>query len=171
MNELPPLWRPFLSKIAETMNEVKRVRWDRCIDGGELLRLYGWFDRPDDHADFVILDVEWRHRADPTTEPLAFFFSTSSADPELSAELAKAIGIEVDDHAPCQRIEEVFGGLVTNAVKLDGDRQPSRTAELERALRNIVSHTGLGEARDGTIGEIREEVDRVLPPPSGSWSP
>lgn len=43
-----------------------------------------------------------------------------------------------------------------------------RVEELEQALRDVRFHTGLGEAKDGTIAEIRETVDRALPaPPEG----
>jgi hypothetical protein len=48
-----------------------------------------------------------------------------------------------------------------------------RIAELERALRDVRFHTGRGEARDGTILEIRETVDRTLgdsPAPGGDGS-
>jgi hypothetical protein len=100
--------------IAEVLNEVKRARWDRCIDLIGVLRLYGWVEREDDHADFVVLDVQ-RYSDSPD---LDYTFGTSSPDPALSAEVAAAIGIDVGDHVPCQRIEEVFGGMVTRAIKL-----------------------------------------------------
>jgi hypothetical protein len=97
------------------MNAVHQVRWDRCIDaGGGILRLYGWVDRVDDHADFVILD------ALHSIYGLSFLFATSSPDPSISAEMAVAIGISFDDHVSCQRIEQVFGGAVVNAIKLGG---------------------------------------------------
>lgn len=117
MNELSALWRPHLAAVAAVMNNVLRVRWDRAIEGVEVLHLYGWVDRPDGRADFVMLGVEWRHRAGDG-QPFELFTMTSSADPALNDELAKAIGVEPDDHADCQRIEEVFGGMVTNAIKL-----------------------------------------------------
>lgn len=41
-------------------------------------------------------------------------------------------------------------------------RGEGRIAELEQALRDVRFHTGLGEARDGTIAEIRTTVDRAL---------
>lgn len=115
MNELPSLWRPHLQAIAEVMGKVLRVRWDRMIDGGHVLRFYGWVDRPDGRADFVLLDVEWRAGI---VGQLDFSTSTSSADPALNAELAHALGLDPDDHEPCKRIEEVFGGLVPNAIRL-----------------------------------------------------
>lgn len=118
MDQLPPRWRPLLSKIAILMNAVPQVRWDRCVAGEHELRLYGWMDRPDDHADFVVLDVWPGGEGQPATQCA---FLTSSPDPTLTEVIAKAIGIPTDDHSPCKRIEEVFGGMVTNAIELAPD--------------------------------------------------
>lgn len=122
MNELTEPWRQHMQAIAKVLNAVKQVNWDRCIDsGGGVLRLYGWVERDDEHHDFVLLDVQ-RYSDVPTID---YTFATSCPDPELGAEMAKAIGIAMADHTPCLRVEEVFGGLVDNAIKLNTESEPN----------------------------------------------
>lgn len=130
MNELSAHWRPHLAGLAQVMNKAKCVRWDRCIDGPDILRIYGWIDRPDGRADFVIIEAHRRtdvHR-DEVVAPDCYLLS-SNADPDINAELAKAIDLDLGNFTPCQRIEEVFGGMVTNAIKLE-----PKTCDCEAAI-------------------------------------
>lgn len=147
MNQLPEPWRPHMQKIAEVMSKVLCVRWDRCIPGNAVLRLYGWVDRPDQHSDFVLLDVE-RYSEGPW---LDFSFATSSSVAEVNAELAAALGIPLEDHVPCQRVEEVFGGLVANAIKLDAPCDCQARINADRGDDWLTS----GERQDGELVECR----------------
>ena len=126
MNDLPAQWRPFIEPLAKVMNLVPQVRWDRCIPLDDLIRIYGWVERPDGRADFVIFE-SWLVEGRPE---LNFF--TSSPDPELATTIATALGIAINDHVDCQRIEEVFGGMVTNAIKLDDPCDCEAAIEAEK---------------------------------------
>ena len=93
---------------------MPRVRWDRYVPGEFHLSIYGWLDRPDDHADFVLIDVYPATRDQPR---LQVYFTTSSADEAFGREAAEAIGVPFDSHTDCVRVEHSLPD-VTNAIKL-----------------------------------------------------
>lgn len=83
-----------------------------------------------------------------------------------SGELATVLGYVVShDDGELEvmvREEEGFDRDDLLAALGEADTDPDRTAELEKALRDVRFHTGRGETTDGTILEIRETVDRAL---------
>lgn len=114
-----PVWYPWRGAIAEKLLAVDYVRWDRFVSFSNVLRIYGWVDREDEHADFVVLDLYLYPgpRVDPSV-------MTSSA--ERSEELTAAIlgkSEEIGDHAGCERVEDHFGTLADlNVVRLEDER-------------------------------------------------
>lgn len=116
MNELPVQWRRYIRPLAEVMNAIERVRWDRCIPDKNCLAIYGWVERPDRHADFAVLEAYMPERP---VEPAKLYWITSSPDMDLEREVAAALGLAINDGIVCQRIEEVFGGTVPNAIRLE----------------------------------------------------
>lgn len=109
----PPVWNPWWAAIADRLMAVDYVRWDRFIwDGRNVFSVYGWIDREDDHADFVLVDIyllPGKTSANVTT---------SSA--EHSRDLVRRISkIESEEHYDCQRVEDHFGTLADlNCVRL-----------------------------------------------------
>ncbi len=119
--------------ISDTLEAADIVKWDRFVGpmeraGEEVIDVYGWIDRDDDHEDFVwvrfYLDSVWSE------------YTTSS--PEYTDYLAKTMhGADEEDldenHRSCRRVEEAFD--VENAIELgeqatlvtDGGTQNSPT--------------------------------------------
>jgi hypothetical protein len=123
------------AEIAELLNGHPEVRWDRCFEYLGTITVFGWVDRKcpdcdgradvphdptqpcptcdgeglDRRADFVAFDIVPAENGDH-----GIAYTTSSA--ELSEEIGRRLGIPT--HVPCQRVEEVFGALVPNAVRL-----------------------------------------------------
>lgn len=99
--------------IAAKMNLLPFVRWDRYIEsyarvGEHRVDVYGWIDRPDSHADFVVLTFgEW-------TEQIGWITSSSQYDLMIRA----ALDPPGAESYACQRVEDRFG--VANAVRLAG---------------------------------------------------
>jgi predicted house-cleaning noncanonical NTP pyrophosphatase (MazG superfamily) len=54
------------------------------------------------------------------------------------------------------------GTVMVTVEPGETDAPSARERELEKALRDVRFHTGIGESKDGTINEIRETVDRAL---------
>jgi hypothetical protein len=105
-------------QIADLMNLFPEVRWDRVSGVRERFFVYGWLDREDGRADFANLILEL-HDDDSLTHQ----FQTSSAErsEEFCRRLELYCGAEPDspsDHAPCQRVEDLFGDLVPGAIAL-----------------------------------------------------
>jgi hypothetical protein len=102
--------------IAHQMQRYPEVRWDRFIEmDGEWEgqgSAFGWLDREDGRADFVAL--HWEPYAGDGE--LGFSISTSSA--ERSLEFAQRLHGEQAVHFDCQRVEDRFGDLVTNVIRL-----------------------------------------------------
>lgn len=102
--------------IAEWLNRLPFVRWDRCLRvpvGGdsqyEMLTVYGWIDRDDGRADFVVMEF-------PSYDETPGF-TTSSA--KHSAAINQLLYKDADPNAPhyeCDRVDDVFGALVPNRV-------------------------------------------------------
>lgn len=94
-------------EIPSVLNRLPFVRWDRLVDDGDSVVVYGWIGRDDGRSDFVVATF----RADSGE------IFTSSA--ERSAEIARLVTGSDDGHVECQRVEDVFGDLVDNAIRLE----------------------------------------------------
>lgn len=106
-------WTP--EKIAEVLNRLPMVQWDRGIRApvegtheDTALVVYGWIERDDDHLDFVeVTFVTWSEQVGHTTS---------------SARYSRAISILLDGadapHFPCVRIADIpdLAGLVDRVV-------------------------------------------------------
>lgn len=101
-------------ELAAIMNRLPFVRWDRFVeertgvDGvGEA---YGWIDRADRRADFVL--IRWEY----DLGGLGVGFTTSSA--ARTAEIRELLyaGEGALSHNECQRVDEHFGDLVANVA-------------------------------------------------------
>lgn len=101
-----------LAALADRMNRIAQVRWDRCVMRSASGVSYGWIDRDDGRSDFVLLDFSWGETsglAGETVPWLSVGYSTSSA--EFSEAIGTALGLG-GDHKDCERIEGVFGESV-----------------------------------------------------------
>jgi len=85
----------------EILEDLEMVTWDRFVVGadparGQVIRVYGWIDRPDSHEDFVLV------RFYPETDNHRRGFTTSSAtySPQIAERL---FGEHVENE--CQRVE------------------------------------------------------------------
>lgn len=101
--------------IADILNVLPEVRWDRVAGTPERFLVFGWVDREKDlRSDFVALTVE------PGLGELSYYLTTSSA--ERSTEFMQRIddhhGVSAEEreHFPCQRVENIFGDLVPGAI-------------------------------------------------------
>jgi len=93
-------------RIAQTLNLLPLVRWDRHLENHEGgVDVYGWIDRTDGRGDFVLI------RFDLTGMWLEFW--TSSADHSRSI-FETLSGGPADDHNDCSRVDETFGDLVSH---------------------------------------------------------
>lgn len=108
-------WAPAI--IARDLNALPFVKWDRYVNDGEWCALYGWIERPDGRADFVILIYTPEGREN----------YTSSA--ELSAAIDYLFG-ETGEHNDCGRIEDAFCDVVrlVDASASADDDSPRRVA-------------------------------------------
>lgn len=106
--------------IADVCNRLPRVRWDRTAGDDESRVVYGWVDRDDGRADFVVLTFDLADPVDGVDYLVGF--TTSSA--EHSDEFHRALfGRQAaDEHYPCERVEDVFGALVRHRIKLKAKR-------------------------------------------------
>jgi hypothetical protein len=94
-------------RLAEIMNQLTEVKWDRCTGvGGRAGSVFGWIERPDGRADFIV--VGWLGGK--------VWYTTSSA--EFSREFSRRLVGTDKDHRDCERVEDVFGGDVTRKVIL-----------------------------------------------------
>lgn len=110
-----------LSAIAERMNRLTQVSWDRCVMHDASAAAYGWIDRSDGRSDFVLLDFQWGTTTGLASESvrwLAVGFSTSSA--EFSASMFDQLELG-DGHKDCERIEDVFGKTINRRAR--GERR------------------------------------------------
>lgn len=92
--------------VAELMNRVPEVKWDRCVVGEVRGCAYGWIDRDDGKKDFFLL--MW--------DSGKWGFTTSSA--KYSREFSERLFGTSQGHRDCQRIEDVFGDLVEHKITL-----------------------------------------------------
>lgn len=102
------------AEIAEVLNRLPEVRWDRFTYGAGAAAVYGWIDRADGRADFVLV----RFRVDD--EGTRFFdWWTSSAKHSLG--ICERLNGKVLGHVDCERVDERFGHLVERTTT-GGDR-------------------------------------------------
>lgn len=97
-----------IEEQAQLLNRIPYVEWDRTVrydDGVEQATVYGWIRRGDGRADFVHVLFYQDGGA---------LVSTSSV--EHSLDIAEALGVE--GHTDCERVENVYGDLVANAIHL-----------------------------------------------------
>ena len=108
------------SKMAQTMtdacNELPFVNWDRFVDCGRTVVVFGWIDREkDNYKDFVCVEISQRGYVD---------FTTSSAKySETISEIYVRHGrLSSGTHEPCQRLEDSqrLSG-VKNVIKIRGE--------------------------------------------------
>jgi len=88
------------SLVSEACNELPFVQWDRFIDCGGTVIIFGWIDRKQDsYKDFVTLEISSRGYLQ---------FTTSSAEySQTISDIYSAYGrIPKGTHQPCQRIED-----------------------------------------------------------------
>lgn len=109
MTEISHTW------IADTLNALPFVTWDRCVDTGEdtdrnrSISVFGWIDRNDGRKDFILVEfASWTNKPG---------FATSSAF--RSREIAEILYGLGGEHFECERVEKTFAGLVVNVVRLE----------------------------------------------------
>ena len=99
--------------LTEVCNELPFVNWDRFIDCGRTVVVFGWIDREkDSYKDFVSVEVSRRGYVD---------FTTSSAKhSETISEIYASHGrLPSSAHAPCQRIEDNDGlAGIRNVIRI-----------------------------------------------------
>jgi hypothetical protein len=93
--------KPRMVKIVtDVCNELPFVNWDRFIDCGSTVVMFGWIDREKDtYKDFVSVEVSNRGYVD---------FTTSSAKySETISDIYSSHGrLPSGVHRPCERIED-----------------------------------------------------------------
>jgi len=88
------------SVITDVCNELPFVNWDRFIDCGSIMVVFGWIDRKqDNYKDFVSIEITSRGHVS---------FTTSSAEySEAISDIFAGYGrIPRENHQPCQRVED-----------------------------------------------------------------
>ncbi len=86
--------------VADVCNELPFVKWDRFIDCGRTIAMFGWIDREkDSYKDFVYVEVSNRGYLE---------FTTSSAKySEIISDIYVSHGrLPPGTHRQCQRIED-----------------------------------------------------------------
>lgn len=94
-----------LDECAHYLNALPFVRWDRCTRAGGWVWAYGWIDREDGRADFVMLEFA------PDAAP---WHLTSSA--AYSREIDRILRGTDEGHVDCERIADVFGDRVPHTT-------------------------------------------------------
>lgn len=94
--------------IASELACYPEVRWDRFVLCGTALRVYGWLDRDDGRADFLLLDF------DISTGGVRDWITSAHPHPASVVER-----LENESSVKCRRVEDYFD--VPNAVRLQPD--------------------------------------------------
>lgn len=94
-------------QVIEQLDAFSFVAWDRFVDQGSVLTVYGWIARDDERSDFVVLVFEDGRVRDGVT-------SSAARSPEIAALLGM-----MGEHVDCERVEDRFGA-VANPVRLAG---------------------------------------------------
>ena len=92
------------SKIAQIVtdvcNELPFVNWDRFIDCGRTVVIFGWIDRENDnYKDFVCVEVSRRGYVEFTT-------SSAKHSNNISNIYVSHGRLPAGTHEPCRRIED-----------------------------------------------------------------
>lgn len=102
--------------IATQMQRYPEVRWDRFVEMEGAWEgsghAFGWLDREDGKADFV--EIVWN-----TYETGALEFSIGTSSVEHSLEFAQRLHGEHTVHFDCKRVEDRFGDLVGNVIRIE----------------------------------------------------
>ena len=86
--------------ITEVCNDLPFVNWDRYIDCGVSVVVFGWIDRESDrYKDFVSIEVSRRGYLEFTTSSAKY----SQVISEIFIERGR---LAPGTHVPCQRIED-----------------------------------------------------------------
>lgn len=86
--------------VTEVCNELPFVNWDRFIDCGSTVVVFGWIDREkDSYKDFVSVEVNRQGYVD--------FVTSSAKYSEIISEIYfRHNRLPSGAHVPCQRIED-----------------------------------------------------------------
>ena len=112
MNPVKTATAEVKAALAERMNRIPEVEWDRAILHDGSAAVYGWVDR-DGRKDFVVIAAQWGKTDDLDGKPLTWFavgFTTSSA--ALSAKISERLYGDASNHRDCELVDDVFGDLV-----------------------------------------------------------
>lgn len=112
-----------LAAMAERMNRLGFVRWDRCVVHDGAAASYGWIDRDDGRADFVVLSFQWGTTTGLDGKAVEYFgvgYTTSSA--KHSPEIPGLLYGDDAEHNECQRVQNVFGDLVRQVIDVPSAR-------------------------------------------------
>ena len=110
--------------VTDVCNELPFVNWDRFVDCGSIVVVFGWIDREkDNYKDFVCVEVSNRGYVEFTTSSAKYSETISNIYVDHGR-------LPRGTHEPCQRIEDNdrLAG-VRNAVKI---RNRSYRASVER---------------------------------------
>ena len=86
--------------VTDVCNELPFVNWDRFIDYGSSVLVFGWIDREkDNYKDFVCIEISSRGYVE---------FTTSSAKySETISDIYASHGrLPSGEHKSCQRVED-----------------------------------------------------------------
>jgi hypothetical protein len=84
-------------KIEEILNRFPEVTWDRWSGNLDAMQIFGWIERDDGRADFLVLKI---------VGGIAVYFTTSSA--QYSREFTDRLNFI---HRDCKRCEKDFPKL------------------------------------------------------------
>ena len=86
--------------LTDVCNELPFVKWDRFIDCGRTVVVFGWIDREkDNYKDFVSVEVSNRGYVDFTT-------SSAKYSETISEIYANHGRLPSGAHETCQRVED-----------------------------------------------------------------
>lgn len=86
--------------VTDICNELPFVNWDRFVDCGRIVAIFGWIDREkDNYKDFVCVEVSQRGYVQFTT-------SSAKYSETISDIYVKHGRLSPGTHEPCQRIED-----------------------------------------------------------------
>ena len=93
--------KPKMAQIlTDVCNELPFVNWDRFIDCGDTVVVFGWIDREEDnYKDFVCVEVSTRGYVEFTT-------SSAKYSKTISDIYVSHGRLPPGTHIPCQRVED-----------------------------------------------------------------
>ena len=94
--------------VEELLDRLSMVTWDRFVECGDSVTVYGWIDRDDAYKDYIAIEI-W-----PSDEYVSYTTSSEEHTEEIHELLFGAD--TVGDHNECQRVENHFD--VEQAVTL-----------------------------------------------------